>query len=66
MFVGANEGLLHKFVRPVEAGPPSHGRNGFGDVVFKNPGKDNPENPVIQEEHAVNAINRLVNKYPGN
>jgi len=65
IFVGAHEGLVHKFVRPEAAGPPSHGRNGFGDVIFDHPVVDDPDQPVVKEEHAVSAINKLVNQFPG-
>ena len=65
MFQGANEGLVHKFEHPSHI-PPFHGINGFGDVVFDPPFTDLLDYQIVQEEHAVIAINRIVNQNPGN
>lgn len=38
-----------------------HGEDGFGDV----PDQDPPDLSLVQSEHGVNALIRLVNLYPG-
>ena len=67
MFKGAHEGLVHRFEYPSGI-PPFHGINGFGDVIFDQPIADllnQSDNPIVQEEHAVLAISRIVNQNPG-
>jgi inosine-uridine nucleoside N-ribohydrolase len=64
VYIGAHEALALKLERPAGA-ILHHGANGFGDVIFDQPALDHPDRPVIQDEHAVVAINRLVNENPG-
>jgi inosine-uridine nucleoside N-ribohydrolase len=64
VYIGAHEGLAHKFELP-PGEKPFHGENGFVDAVFDRIPTDDPDNPIVQDEHAANAINRLVNQYPG-
>ena len=65
VYIGAHEGLVHKFELPAKI-PPFHGSNGFCDVVFDPDPPDHPVHPFVGDEHAANAINSLINKHPGN
>lgn len=62
VYVGANEGIVHKFVHPT--GTLFHGTDGFCNVKFDDDPMEAPDKDVIKEEHAAIAIMRLVNQFP--
>ncbi len=42
-----------------------NGVDGFCDVQFEDRPTDDPDNPIIRQEHAALAITRLVCQFPG-
>jgi inosine-uridine nucleoside N-ribohydrolase len=61
VYVGCHEGLVHKHVYTDRF----HGFDGFNDVHFEQVPTDEPENPIIHDEPAAQAMIRLVKQYPG-
>ncbi|KAK2718814.1 inosine-uridine preferring nucleoside hydrolase-like [Artemia franciscana] len=57
VFKGAHSSLVEPFIHK----EPFHGWDGFGDVVFETVS----DVSILEEEHAVNGLIRLVNTHPG-
>jgi hypothetical protein len=60
--VGCTEGLVHTHVYTDRF----HGIDGFNMVEFDGTHQDDPENPIVEDEHSSQAIAKLVKKYQGN